>query len=146
VADRLNRRVFRRRLLPSAKDNVGSSYLDGFDERSVKWRDSREAIRQMRDLCATAGIPFTVLILPDFTQEFDERYAWRRIHDAVASWGRELDIETLDLLDVFKGQDHRALLVPWDGHPNAEAHRRIGAFLVARILEWAGRNGGTNPR
>jgi lysophospholipase L1-like esterase len=138
VADRLNRRVFRRRLLPSAKDNVGRSYLDGFDQGSVKWRDSREAIRQMRDPCVNAGIPFTVLILPDFTQEFDERYAWRRIHDAVASWGRELDIETFDLLRVFRGQDHQALWVPWDGHPNADAHQQIGAFLVTRILDRAG--------
>jgi hypothetical protein len=26
-------------------------------------------------------------------------------------------------------------LVPWDGHPNAEAHRRIAEFLVGKILE-----------
>jgi lysophospholipase L1-like esterase len=135
VAERLNRRVFRRRLLPSAKDNVGSNYLDGFDEGSVKWRDSREAIREMRDLCGAAGISFTVLMLPDFTQDFGDRYGWRKIHDAVASWGRELNIPTFDLLTTFRGQDHEALWVPWDGHPNAEAHRQIAEFLVARILE-----------
>ena len=135
VAERLNRRVFRRRVLPSAKDNVGSSYLDGFEAGSVKWRDSREAIREMRDLAAAAGIPFTVLILPDVTQNFDDRYAWRTIHDAVARWGTELRIPTFDLLNEFRGQDHQILLVPWDGHPNAEAHRQIATFLVARILE-----------
>ena len=85
VAERLNRRVFKRRVLPSAKDNVGSNYLDGFEEGSVKWRDSREAIREMRDL--SAG-PFAILMMPDFTQEFDDRYALRQIHDAVASFGR----------------------------------------------------------
>ena len=78
VADHLNRHVFRRRLLPSAKDNVGSNYLDGFEEGSVKWRDSREAIREMRDLSAAAGIPFTVLILPDVTQRLDDRYGGAR--------------------------------------------------------------------
>jgi lysophospholipase L1-like esterase len=135
VAERLNRRVFRRRLLPSAKDNVGSSYLDGFEEGSVKWRDSKEAIREMRDLSAGAGIPFTVLILPDVTQDLDDRYGWRAIHDAVTRWGRELDVPTFDLLDEFRGQDHQALLVPWDGHPNAEAHGQIATFLVDRILE-----------
>lgn len=137
VSERLNRRVFRRRLLPSAKDNVGSSYLDGFDEGSVKWRDSRDAIRQMRDLCAAAGCRFTVLILPDFTQEFDQRYAWRTIHDAVMQWGRELNVPTFDLLAEFAGKDHQTLWVPWDGHPNAEAHRLIAGFLVDRILERA---------
>ena len=134
-ADHLNRHVFRRRLLPSAKDNVGSSYLDGFEEGSVKWRDSREAIREMRDLSAAAGIRFTVLILPDVTQDLDERYAWRPIHEAVTRWGRELNIPTFDLLNELRGRDHQTLLVPWDGHPNADAHREIAAFLVSRILE-----------
>lgn len=135
VAERLNRKVFRRRILPSAKENVGSNYLDGFEAGSVKWRDSREAIRQMRDLCAAAGIPFTVFMMPDFTQDFDERYAWGTIHAAVMRWGRELDIPTYDLLDQFRGQDHQKLWVPWDGHPNAEAHRQIAAFLVGKIDE-----------
>lgn len=135
VAERLNRKVFRRRLLPSAKDNVGSNYLDGFEDGSVKWQDSREAVREMRDLCAAAGIPFAVLMMPDFTQSFDDRYAWRKIHDAVVNWGRELNIPVSDLLTLFRGQNHETLWVPWDGHPNAEAHRRIAEFLVGKILD-----------
>ena len=135
AADRLNRRVFRRRVFPSAKEVVGSNYLDGFDEGSVKWRDSREAIREMRDLSAAAGSPFTVLMLPDFTQAFDERYGLLKIHEAVARWGRELNVPVFDLLPLFRGEDHTKFLVPWDGHPNAEAHRRIAAFLVSRIIK-----------
>jgi lysophospholipase L1-like esterase len=135
LAERLNRRMFRRRLLPSAKDNVGSNYLDGFEEGSVKWRDSREAIREMRDLAAAAGNSFTVLMMPDFTQAFDERYGLGTIHNAVASWGRELNIPVFDVLTLFRGEDHSRWLVPWDGHPNAEAHQRIAAFLVGKILE-----------
>jgi lysophospholipase L1-like esterase len=134
-ADHLNRHVFRRRLLPSSKANVGSTYLDGFEEGSVKWRDSREAIREMRDLSAARGIPFSVLILPDVTQSLDDRYAWRTIHSAVARWGADLSIPTFDLLDEFRGQDNQTLWVPWDGHPNAAAHMQIAGFLVARILE-----------
>jgi lysophospholipase L1-like esterase len=130
----LNRHVFRRRLLPTAKDDAGSNYLEGFEEDSLKWRDSREAIREMRDLSAAAGIPFTVMILPDVTQNFDD-YAWRPIHDAVARWGRELNLPTFDLLDDFRGRDHQTLLVPWDGHPNAHAHEEIATSLVARILQ-----------
>jgi lysophospholipase L1-like esterase len=130
----LNRRLFRRRVLPSAKDNVASNYLDGFEDGSVKWKDSRAAIREMRDLCAAAGIPFTVLMMPDFTQAFDERYGFERIHNAVARWGRELKIPVFDLLTLFRGEDHMAWLVPWDGHPNAAAHQRIASFLVDKIV------------
>jgi lysophospholipase L1-like esterase len=135
VAERLNRKVFRRRLLPSAKDNVGSNYLDGFEEGSVKWRDSRAAIREMRDLAAAAGSSFTILMLPDFTQHLDDRYGLRTIHDAVARWGRELDIPVFDLLELFRGEDQSKLIVPWDGHPNPDAHRRIAGFLVDKSLE-----------
>jgi len=134
AADRLNRRVFRRQVFASAKDTVSSSYLDGFDEGSVKWRDSREAVREMRDLSAAAGSSFTVLMLPDFTQPFDERYGLLKIHNAVASWGRELNVPVFDLLPHFRGEDHTKFLVPWDGHPNAEAHRRMAEFLVGKII------------
>lgn len=135
VAERLNRRLFRRRVLPSAKVNTASSYLEGFEADSVKWRDSREAIRQMRDLSKAAGARFSVLMLPDFTQDFDQRYGFGIIHDAVVAWGRELDIPTYDVMNDFRGEDHLKLWVPWDGHPNDEAHRRIAEILVARILE-----------
>ncbi len=138
AADHLNRRVFRRRLLPTTKVNVASSYLEGFETESVKWKDSREAIRQMRDLSRAAGASFRVMMMPDFTQEFDDRYAFRAIHDAVTTWGGELNIPTDDVLDHFRGEDHQQLWVPWDGHPNAEAHRRIAEFLVTRILEQFG--------
>lgn len=134
TADRLNRRVFRRRILPTTKVNTASGYLEGFEADSVKWRDSREAIRQMRDLSAAAGAGFEVLMMPDFTQEFDERYAWRVIHDAVLEWGRELEIPTEDMLDLFRGEDHERWWVPWDGHPNAEAHRRIAERLASKVL------------
>ena len=135
LAEVSNRRLFGRPLLPSRKEKVSASYLDGFAQHSPKWRDSREAIQQMRNLCARAGVRFAILILPDFTRAFDDSYTWRPIHEAVAGWGRELDIPVFDLLLLFRGEDHHTLWVPWDGHPNAEAHRRIAEFLVARILE-----------
>jgi lysophospholipase L1-like esterase len=136
VAERLNRKVFRRRVLPSAKDNVGSNYLDGFEDGSVKWRDSRQAVREMRDLAAAAGSSFEILMMPDFTQDFGDGYALGTIHDAVARWGRELDIPVVDLLPrLFRGEDHLEWMVPWDGHPNADAHRRIAALLADRILD-----------
>jgi len=135
LAEISNRHLFKRRVLDTRKDTVSGAYLDGFAEGSPKWRDSKQAIREMRDLCASARIPFVILILPDFTQDFDDRYGFRKIHDAVASWGRDLDVPVFDLLHAFRGADHQTLLVPWDGHPNAEGHRHIAEFLVARIAD-----------
>ena len=135
LAEVSNRHVFKKRVLDTHKDSVSSAYLEGFAEDSPKWKDSKQAIREMRDLCAAARIPFVVVILPDFTQDFDDRYGFRKIHDAVASWGRELDVPVFDVLQLLRGADHQTLLVPWDGHPNAEAHRRIAEFLVSRVTD-----------
>jgi len=135
LAEVANRRLFRARVFRSKKDTVDGNYLNGFAEGSLKWRDSKQAIREMRDMCAATGIPFAVLILPAVTESFDDQYTYRPIHEAVASWGREMGVPVFDLLMLFRGENHLSLLVPWDGHPNAEAHRRIAEFLVARILE-----------
>ena len=135
LAEVANRHLFKRRVLDTNKDTFSDAYLDGFAEGSAKWRDSKQAVREMRDLCAAERIPFVVFILPDFTQDFDDRYGLQKIHDAVASWGRELDVPVFDLLTALRGTDHQTLLVPWDGHPNAEAHRRLAEFLVARIVD-----------
>ena len=143
AADLLNRHTFKRRALSSAKDNHVGNYLEGFEAGSVKWRESREAIRQMRDLSAAVGASFSMLILPDVTQELDDRYGWRTIHSAVSRWGRELDIPTYDLLDLVRGRDHQTLLVPWDGHPNAQAHAEFANFLVTKILAKLGPSSGT---
>ena len=73
--------------------------------------------------------------MPDFTQAFDERYGVRKIRNAVASWGRELNIPVFEVLMLFRGENHTMWLVPWDGHPNAEAYRRMAEFLVGKILK-----------
>jgi hypothetical protein len=43
-------------------------------------------------------------------------------------------VPVFDLLKTFHGEHHQALVVPWDGHPNGEAHRRLAEFLVTTIL------------
>ncbi|AMY07946.1 GDSL-like Lipase/Acylhydrolase [Luteitalea pratensis] len=138
LAEVANRHLFKRRVFETNKDTVSGAYLEGFASSSSKWKDSKQAMREMRDLCAAARIPFVVVILPDFTQDFGDRYGFQPIHDAVASWGRELNVPVHDLLIPLRGEDHQSLSVPWDGHPNAEAHRRLAEFLVGRILEAPG--------
>jgi len=50
LAEVANRRVFRSRVFPSKKDTAAGDYRDGFAGDSLKWRDSRQAIREMRDV------------------------------------------------------------------------------------------------
>jgi lysophospholipase L1-like esterase len=119
----------------SRKNLTSRSYLEGFSGDSPKWRDSRNALREMLTICAARGVAFLVLIVPDFTQPFDSRYPFGEIHQAVSAWGRELGVPTFDLMTIFRDRDHVELQVQGDGHPNPEAHREIARFLADRILE-----------
>jgi lysophospholipase L1-like esterase len=134
------RELVRRRLLHDAdwvspnKWLPDSDYARGFAEGSPRWRESKAALACASADCRRAGLPLIVLILRDFTKAFDASYPDTAIHRAVVGWGKELGIETTDLLPLFEGQDHRSFWVEGDGHPNARAHGVIARALRDRIL------------
>ena len=136
-----SRELFMRRVLKRAgwistnKSLPAVDYTRGFEERSPKWRESKAALARIALACNQAGIPLLVMILPDFTQQFDASYAEAGIHRAVAAWGKDLRIETADLMTVFEGQDHQQFWLPADGHPNARAHDVVAGVLRDRIVE-----------
>lgn len=134
------RELVMRRLLGAAewgspnKSLPSFNYARGFEERSRKWREPRAALARIALGCRRAGIPLLVMILPDFTQQFDAGYPDTIIHRAVTAWGEELGMETADLMPLFQGQDHRLFSLPTDGHPNARAHEVVARVLRDRIV------------
>jgi lysophospholipase L1-like esterase len=117
---------------PLCKQVHDFDYGKGFLPDSRKWRESRAALAGIAEVCRARGVTLVVAILPDFTNEFDERYRWRSIHETVARWGSELGITTFDLLPSFLRErvPSSRYRVEGDGHPNAAAHRRIGELLA----------------
>jgi len=111
-----------------------NNYLPGFQPESPKWRESREALGRIAALCRQEHTTLLVLILPDFTQRFDAAYPDTVIHEAVSRWGRELGIETVDLLPRFRNLDHLEYMVVGDGHPNERAHEAFAAALRDKLL------------
>jgi hypothetical protein len=79
-------------------------------------------------------VPLLVMILPDLTQRLDAHYPYDVIHRAVTAWGAELGVETVDLMPLFGGRDHRQLILVNDGHPNAAAHEIFAACLRDRLV------------
>jgi hypothetical protein len=144
------REQFMRRLLGAStwvspnKSMPAVEYVRGFEEQSRKWRESKAALSRIAAHCRRAEVPLVVLILPDFTSTFDETYPHATIHSAVEEWGKELGFETIDVLRVFQGQDHRLFWLPKDGHPNARAHDVIAAVLRDRIVARLGLEGSTS--
>ncbi|ANM31465.1 hypothetical protein ABI59_20675 [Acidobacteria bacterium Mor1] len=112
-------------------------YLRPMLEGSRKWEATRKAFFEMAAWCAEQDIPLLVVIFPDFTQPFDEEYAYGPIHEEVLDWSRQNEVNVIDLFHGFFGRDHRSFQVPGDGHPNGEAFGRIVDEIlptVERIL------------
>jgi lysophospholipase L1-like esterase len=108
-------------------------YIPGFEADNPKWKLSRAALKEVHALCKSNGTGFSVFILPDFSRPLDDTYPFRLIHSSVSRWCEELDINHMDLFPFFEGVDNTRFYVPGDGHPNAEAHRRIGEIMTNKL-------------
>ena len=126
------------RWLPDRRNIPRLTYTEGFEAESPKWRESKAALARMAAFCRRRGVALGVMILPDFTQPLDGAYPDASIHAAVSAWGRELGIETVDLLPLFRNRDHRDYMVAGDGHPNARAHDELARVLRDEIVSLLG--------
>jgi lysophospholipase L1-like esterase len=137
------REVLRRRLgdagrPPETARRQTSDYLEAFAAESPGWRRSKAALADIAAACRRHRLALVLMIFPDFTLPFDASYPYATIHETVAGWGRELEARTVDLWPVFRGEDHRAYMVPGDGHPNAAAHARVARALGDALVPLVG--------
>jgi lysophospholipase L1-like esterase len=81
---------------------------------------------------------FIVMLWPLFVDL--EAYPFAEIHEQIRSKLAERDIEVLDLLSIFQGEDALDFAVhTLDRHPNEVAHKRAAQALKERLehLGWA---------
>ena len=134
IKEILNKRVFKKRIMHSNKRRHIFDYNLGFNEESPKWKESKDALFKIFKLCETYKAHLIVVTIPDFTQNFDERYAFKIIHEQVKNWSDEINIEHLDMLEYFEGKDHELYWIPAEqGHPNAKAHYEIANILSKEL-------------
>ena len=105
-----------------------------FAYASPGWRESRAALQAMHAFLSARHVPLVVLMLPAFTEPFDDSYGFYLLHERVAEWCRELGLAARDLLPLFVGEDHRQLWVPGDSHPGPVAHRRMAEAATIELL------------
>lgn len=111
-----------------------SQYLDGFAKDSLKWKESKDALRQISELCMSNGVPLIVVLVPDFSSPLDENYPFKKIHEAVEQWSTEFGTEFRDQFELFQGRDYKLLRVPLDGHPNAPSNKEIALDIYDNCL------------
>ncbi|MDF1666490.1 MAG: GDSL-type esterase/lipase family protein [Planctomycetota bacterium] len=121
-------------LTPKLYEHSGQ-YADGFAKDSVKWKESREALKQIAEFCKRKDVPLVVVMFPGFSSSLKDDYPFKKIHDAVGQWTSELKIEFRDQLDLFKGRDYKLLHVPLDGHPNSNTNKEIALDIYKNCLK-----------
>lgn len=109
-------------------------YLDGFAKDSVKWRESKDALRQMAEFCKSKKVPLIVVMFPGLSSSLNDDYPFLKIHDAVKEWTSEFGIEYRDQFELFKGQDYKLLHVPLDGHATAATNKTIALDIYKNCL------------
>ncbi|MEC8941324.1 MAG: hypothetical protein VYC95_01225, partial [Verrucomicrobiota bacterium] len=104
-------------------------YEAAYNENSETWEICSRYLRRMAEVTRREKIPLVVLLLPPILKtDGDYPYGW--IHDQVIARLDELGIQSIDLRDVFDGQEAETLWVhPTDHHPNELAHRLIAAHI-----------------
>jgi lysophospholipase L1-like esterase len=112
-----------------------------FDEGSLGWIESRQAILDIANEARMRGARTLVIIFPmmlDFAT-----YPFGPAHDKIAQFCKDHEIEVLDLLPRFRHEKVSDLVVFLDGHPNSRAHRifadEIYHYLSRRYASSASR-------
>lgn len=105
--------------------------------RTERWRDSRGRMAKLRVLADRDGFGLVAVIFPLLHDLRD--YALAREHEEVRSAFAVAGIESVDMLDVFRGYDAEDLWVhPVDPHPNEVAHglaaERVKTLVDGRQL------------
>lgn len=93
-----------------------------YSEENPGWTAAKNALAEMRDICAQRGIVFKVFIYPVMT-DFN-KYPAKKSHNAVMEACSQMRIDCVDLLTSFEGKNGYDLWVsPFNRLPSTEAHK-----------------------
>jgi hypothetical protein len=74
------------------------------------------------------NIKFLVAIYPTLVEL--DRYRGKKAHETIRRLCEEIEVQSIDLLDVFENTNGRSYWINYlDAHPNARAHRMVADRL-----------------
>jgi len=116
-------------------DELQAAYFkttrESFD--SDRWLQCQAALREMRTVSEHFQFRFVVVVFP-ILWGLDDEYPFEDIHARIKTFCHEADIEHIDLLETYRGQNAESLWAhPTDPHPNETAHK-MAAQRIARHL------------
>lgn len=125
--------VLRHRVTPR---QFSETYDEHFQPDHEGWKASYAAMADIRDTARASNAGLLLSVFPRLVGLGEgETHSHQKIHDQILAAGRELGIDTMDMLAALKGQSGEKLrITPGDHfHPNPEGHRLIAQKLAERI-------------
>lgn len=113
--------------------------LEQFAEGAPERTQCRQGLEALARLCADRSVPLVMFVFPGVPKLRKSGYPYRSVHELVVQWGEELGVPTFDLLPLVEDQTNGDLIVPGDGHPNAETLRRFTEPIAAQVRAYAQR-------
>lgn len=119
-----------RRQVPPNLGSYEAHLRRAFDHSNAGFRRSMSALRDMATWLRKRGIPFFVAVWSRLPDGRPDPYA-----DTVVRFASKMGIPAARISPLRPGEDPESLVLPYDGHPNALAHHRIGQAIARQIVD-----------
>jgi hypothetical protein len=102
-----------------------------------EWKRHQRELLRLSQLRTELGLDIRVAIWPHLGFRLDGGYPFQEIHGRLREAFAALGIDTIDLMDVFRGMPHERLeAIPGlDPHPNEIAHRLAADAILGWLRE-----------
>ena len=110
------------------------AYLEGvFSDNSQGWNISKNSLKKIKQISDENNIDFLIILFPSIKPNDLQDYQLKNIHETIASFAEENDINYLDLLPYFLTHKDTKLELDIDAHPNEFTHHIIADILTNTI-------------
>lgn len=123
-------------LAAEGKNDLFKHYSGIYDDQQPYWNDTLSKISEMRDRAAKDGVPFVVMIIPDFHNlrpgtPYGALY--EKMEEGMAARGIDVINTFPEFQKKYGGQETALWIQPDDPHPNATGHVLMADLLYGKL-------------
>lgn len=117
---------------------LGEYYAGLYQEQSPRWEETLSKAGEMNALAGKSGIPFLIVIVPDF-RNLGPDSPYKDLYGQISAGFAKAGIPTVNSFDVFQqrhGKNPRELWIQSDDpHPNALGHATMADVVFDALMK-----------